>query len=149
MASESIVPLDIFKLRAFATATLSSCAVSMSFMGTIIFVPLYLQVALGVRATNSGLKLLPLMARLHRQSTQLDVMWRLFVIGLGLVPSQSLFNIIVQSAVPSRQIGVATSCVLFLSQITLPAFPFWGANDGAVAAIAFNCFGSGSYLRPR
>jgi hypothetical protein len=44
-------------------------------------------------------------------------MWRLFVFGLGLGPSQSLFNIIAMSAVPPRQIGVATSTGMFLRQI--------------------------------
>src|SRR5262249_26990821 len=44
------------------------------------------------------------------------VIWRLFVLGLGLGPSQSLFNLIAQSAAPVRQIGVATSTGMFLRQ---------------------------------
>ena len=154
-ASEPIVPLSMFKITAFSTSMLSSFMISMSFMGTIIFVPLYLQLALGIRATNSGLATLPMMLgliggsmiagrlsaragnfrglllggtaiqliglfllwRLNKEATSMDVMWRLFVFGLGLGPSQSLFNIIAMSAVPPRQIGVATSTGMFLRQI--------------------------------
>jgi EmrB/QacA subfamily drug resistance transporter len=154
-SSEPILPLSIFKVRAFSTSMLSSFTISMAFMGTIIFLPLYLQVALGIRATNSGFALLPmmvgliggatisgrlvtrtgkyrlylllgagiqliglyLMSRLTADSSPMDVMWRLFVVGLGLGPSQSLFNIVAQSAVQPRLIGVATSTGMFLRQI--------------------------------
>ena len=153
--AEPILPLDIFKIRAFTTSMVSSFTISMAFMGTIIFLPLYLQLALGIKATNSGLALLPMMVglicgaavsgrlctrtgkykpfllagaaiqllglflmwQLTEHSTPFDVMWRLFVVGLGLGPSQSLYNIVAQSAVPPRQIGVATSTGMFLRQI--------------------------------
>lgn len=153
-APEPILPLSLFKIRAFTTSMISSFTISMAFMGTIIFLPLFLQVALGMQATNSGLLLLPMMAglilgatisgrlvtstgkyklilligaafqfvglwlmsQLHTDSTQNDVIWRLFVLGVGLGPSQSIFNIIAQSASPVRQIGVATSTGMFLRQ---------------------------------
>jgi hypothetical protein len=57
------------------------------------------------------------MSRLTEHSTPLDVIWRLFIVGLGLGPSQSIFNIVAQSAVAPRQIGVATSTGMFLRQI--------------------------------
>jgi EmrB/QacA subfamily drug resistance transporter len=162
--AEPILPLSMFKIPAFTTTMLSSFIISMAFMGTIIFLPLYLQVALGVKATNSGLTLLPLMAGLimgsyisgqlvtktgtykpfllvgaalqlvgmfcmsqvHASSGNaaptlifgipIDVAWRLLILGLGLGPTQSLFNIIAQSAAPMNQIGVATSTSMFLRQ---------------------------------
>jgi EmrB/QacA subfamily drug resistance transporter len=154
-ALEPILPPSIFKVRAFSTSTLSSTTISMAFVGTIIFLPLYLQLSLGIAATSSGLTLLPMMAgliggatisgflvtrtgkyksillcgavtqflgvllmwRLTKDSTQIDVMWRLFVVGLGIGPSQSLSNIVAQSAVPPSQVGVATSTGMFLRQI--------------------------------
>lgn len=154
-AAEPILPLSIFNNRAFSAATLSGFIISFSFMGTITFLPLYLQLALGVGATNSGLAMLPLMIglianstisgrlvsrtgkykpllfvgtglqflgfvlmwRLTKDATPFDVMWRLFVIGLGLGPSQSIFSIVAMSAVQPRQIGVATSTSMFLRQI--------------------------------
>jgi EmrB/QacA subfamily drug resistance transporter len=151
---DPILPLGMFRIPAFSTSMLASFVISMSFMGTVIFLPLYLQVALGVQATSSGLALVPLMAgliiaatiagrlvtrtgkyrpfllgsaviqfvglflmsQLTSDSSEFDVTWRLFILGLGLGPAQSLFNIIAQSAVPARQIGVSTSTSMFLRQ---------------------------------
>lgn len=154
VAPEPILPLELFKIPAFSTTTLASFIIAMSFMGTIVYLPLYLQLGLGFQATNSGLLLLPLMAGLIASATlsgryvtrtgkykgmmfagaaiqfagivlmsqlgaaahQWDVIWRLFVVGVGLGPSQSLFNMVSQSAAPVRQIGVATSTTMFLRQ---------------------------------
>lgn len=153
-AANPILPLGLFGIPAFTTSMVSSFIVSMAFMGTIIFVPLYLQIGLGVGATSSGFAMIPMMAgliagsffagrmvtktgkykpwliggavvqlaglflmsRLTSESGQFDVIWRLFILGLGLGPSQSLFNIVAQSAAPVRQIGVATSTSMFLRQ---------------------------------
>ena len=151
---EPIIPLALFKVRAFTTSTIASFIIAMAFMGTIVYLPLYLQLGLGFKATNSGLLLLPLMAglivaatlsgryvtktgkykgvmiagaglqflgiflmsRLDSNASQFDVIWRLFVLGIGLGPSQSLFNMVSQSSAPMRQIGVATSTSMFLRQ---------------------------------
>jgi EmrB/QacA subfamily drug resistance transporter len=151
---EPILPLSLFKIPAFSSTTIASFIISMAFMGTIVYLPLYLQLGLGMQATNSGLLLLPLMAGLITSATlsgrfvtrtgkykgmmfagafaqivgiylmsqltvdaaEWDVIWRLFIIGVGLGPSQSLFNMVSQSAAPIRQIGVATSTGMFLRQ---------------------------------
>jgi EmrB/QacA subfamily drug resistance transporter len=151
---EPILPLSLFKIPAFSTTTIASFIISMAFMGTIVYLPLYLQLGLGMQATNSGLLLLPLMLGLIISATlsgryvtrtgkykgmmfagaftqivgiwlmsqltvdagERDVIWRLFIIGVGLGPSQSLFNMVSQSAAPIRQIGVATSTGMFLRQ---------------------------------
>jgi EmrB/QacA subfamily drug resistance transporter len=153
-APEPIMPLGLFKIPAFTTTTIASFVIAMSFMGTVVYLPLYLQLGLGMQATNSGLLLLPLMAGLITAATlsgryvtktgkykemmiagaviqfigillmsqlgananEWDVIWRLFVLGVGLGPSQSLFNMVSQSAAPVRQIGVATSTTMFLRQ---------------------------------
>jgi EmrB/QacA subfamily drug resistance transporter len=152
---EPILPLALFKIPAFSTANIASFIVAMAFMGTIVYLPLYLQLGLGMQATNSGLLLLPmmlgliisatlsgryvtwtgkykgmmflgaglqvlgffLMSQLNTESAERDVIWRLFILGLGLGPSQSLFNMVSQSAAPMRQIGVATSTGMFLRQM--------------------------------
>ena len=152
--SEPILPLGLFRIRAFTTTTLASFIISMAFMGTIVYLPLYLQLGLGMAATNSGLLLLPLMAglilsatlsgryvtrtgkykgmmlaagvvqfigiflmsQLGEKSDEWNVIWRLFVLGIGLGPTQSLFNMVSQSAAPVTQIGVATSTSMFLRQ---------------------------------
>ena len=153
-AKEPIIPLTLFAIPAFTWSTIASFVISMAFMGTIVYLPLFLQIGLGIKATNSGMLLLPLMAgliisatlsgrvvtrtgqykpmmligagtqlvgiflmsRLTVDAEQWDVIWRLFVVGVGLGPSQSLFNIVSQSAAPVRQIGVATSTSMFLRQ---------------------------------
>lgn len=60
-ASEPIVPLSLFQAPAFTWANLAAFIISMSFMGTVIFLPLYLQLGLGIPATESGLIMLPMM----------------------------------------------------------------------------------------
>ena len=152
--AEPILPLGLFRIRAFTTTTLASFIISMAFMGTIVYLPLYLQLGLGMAATNSGLLLLPMMAglilsatlsgryvsrtgkykgvliaaglvqllgiflmsQLGAKSDEFNVIWRLFVLGIGLGPTQSLFNMVSQSAAPVQQIGVATSTSMFLRQ---------------------------------
>lgn len=151
---EPILPLSLFRIRAFSTSTIASFIIAMSFMGTIVYLPLYLQIGLGMQATNSGLLLLPLMlglivsatwsgryvtrtgkykgmmiggalvqiagvflmSQLTSEAGTWDVTWRLFIMGIGLGPSQSLFNLVSQSAAPDSQIGVATSTVMFIRQ---------------------------------
>jgi EmrB/QacA subfamily drug resistance transporter len=151
---EPILPLSLFKIPAFTSTTIASFINAMAFMGTIVYLPLYLQLGLGMQATNSGLLLLPLMAGLILSATlsgrfvtrtgkykgmmfagaatqilgiylmsqltvdagERDVIWRLFIVGIGLGPSQSLFNMVSQSAAPIRQVGVATSTGMFLRQ---------------------------------
>ncbi len=153
-AAEPILPLGLFQIRAFTTTTIASFIIAMAFMGTIVYLPLYLQLGLGIQATNSGLLLLPLMAglivsatlsgrfvtrtgkyksmmlggaiiqligiylmsQLGSTATGTDVIWRLFILGIGLGPSQSLFNMVSQSSAPIHQIGVATSTSMFLRQ---------------------------------
>jgi hypothetical protein len=46
-----------------------------------------------------------------------DLCWRMAVVGLGLGPGQSLFNVASQNAVEPRDIGVATSSSQFFRQI--------------------------------
>lgn len=153
-APEPVLPLTLFTPAAFSMATFASFVMSMSFMGAVAYLPLYLQLGLGVGAANSGLALTPLMAglilsatvagkhvsrtgeyrgvliatagvnmlgvyllsRLDASSSEWDVVWRLFVMGLGLGPAQSLYNLVAQSASPQNQMGAATSTAMFLRQ---------------------------------
>ena len=153
--SNPILPPHLFKNRTFSTANLAGFLISMAFMGVVMFLPLYLQLGMGVTATTSGLTMLPLMGGLIVGSTlagqqvsrtgqyrplilagaslllvgvsllafflgkvSLPVLClMLLVVGLGLGPGQSLFNIATQNAVEPRDIGVATSSNQFFRQI--------------------------------
>ena len=60
---------------------------------------------------------LALMTQLHA-NTELPTIWLwMFVAGLGIGPTLSVFTIVVQNAVPFRQLGVATSNLTFFRQI--------------------------------
>ncbi|HET7169599.1 MAG TPA: MDR family MFS transporter [Candidatus Limnocylindrales bacterium] len=69
----------------------------------------------------SGLVLMTLglylMTGLHAD-TDLPILWLwMFITGLGIGPTLSVFTIVVQNAVPFRQLGVATSNLTFFRQI--------------------------------
>ena len=152
---EPLVPLDLFRNKVFSLGNGAAFVISMAFFGAITFVPLYLQLGVGVSATTSGMALLPmmlglilsstisgrmvtkfgrykpmmifggvmmligifLMTRLSPETRAMGVAWRVFVLGLGLGPSQGLFALAVQNAVPMDRLGVATSSSQFFRQI--------------------------------
>ncbi len=154
-AKEAIMPLNLFSNRVFVITNLSSFVIGMAFLGVIMFMPLFMQVVLGVNATNSGFSMFPLMLGLMSgsivsgrmvsrtghykpylvggafvlllgvfllsgigpETSLLDLALRMVVVGIGLGPSQSLVNLVVQSAFPPSQIGVATSSTQFFRQI--------------------------------
>ena len=67
--AEPVLPLGLFRIPAFTINTTASFLLSMAFMGSITFIPLYLQVGLGVPATKSGVAMLPMMFGLILTST--------------------------------------------------------------------------------
>jgi len=50
-------------------------------------------------------------------TTQRDLTWRLALTGIGLGPAQTLFNLVIQNAAPSTEVGVATSTGQFSRQM--------------------------------
>ena len=53
-----------------------------------------------------------------KADTDLPTLWVwMFVTGAGIGPTLSVFTIVVQNAVPFRQLGVATSNLTFFRQI--------------------------------
>ncbi|BCB86453.1 MDR family MFS transporter [Phytohabitans suffuscus] len=61
-ASEPILPLDLFRRRTFALANAAGFVLGLVMFGSIIFIPLYLQIVKGATPTRSGLLMLPMMA---------------------------------------------------------------------------------------
>ncbi|WP_433225019.1 MFS transporter [Microtetraspora malaysiensis] len=61
-AAEPIVPLHLFRVDVFSVAAALGFVVGFTMMGTLAYLPLFLQVVHGVSATTSGLYLLPMMA---------------------------------------------------------------------------------------
>jgi EmrB/QacA subfamily drug resistance transporter len=60
-AGEPIVPLRLFAGRSFSLATAATAVLGFAMFGSIIFVPLYLQIVKGATPTESGLLMLPMM----------------------------------------------------------------------------------------
>lgn len=59
-ASEPLLPLDLFRNQIFASDTIMALFMGMILLPLIIYLPLYLQGALGESATNSGAVITPL-----------------------------------------------------------------------------------------
>ena len=58
-----------------------------------------------------------LLSQIGPDTTIPDLGWRMFIMGVGIGPTQSLFNLAIQNAVPPSQIAVATSTSQFFRQI--------------------------------
>jgi EmrB/QacA subfamily drug resistance transporter len=154
-AKEPIVPLDLWKSRAYSASMVSIFFAAFAFFGAIVFLPRWFQVVEGFTPTNSGLAALPLViglifssiasgvlvARTGRykfllvgaiallgvatalmtqltKDTPLPIVWFwMFLAGLGVGPTFSVFTIVIQNSVPFRQMGVATSNLTFFRQI--------------------------------
>ena len=154
-AKEPIVPLDLWRARAYSASMVSIFFAAFAFFGAIVFLPRWFQVVQGFSPTNSGLAALPLVVGLIGSSivsgilvartgryklilvfsiallgiatalmtqltkdTSLPIVWFwMFLAGLGVGPTFSVFTIVIQNSVPFRQMGVATSNLTFFRQI--------------------------------
>jgi EmrB/QacA subfamily drug resistance transporter len=63
-AVEPVLPLHLFKLRAFSVTSVVGFIVGFAMFGAITYLPAFFQVVRGISPTFSGLQLLPLMAGL-------------------------------------------------------------------------------------
>ena len=59
-APEPILPMRLFRGRVFSTASTLSFIVGFAMMGSITFLPTFLQFVSGASATSSGLRMLPM-----------------------------------------------------------------------------------------
>ena len=154
-AQEPIVPLGLFRIRAFSISVTGMFLASFGFFGAVIFLPRWFQSVAGASATESGYNLLPLLAALIfsailsgqivarvgrykllmfgsllllaaglflltnlRADTDRRTLWLWMVVaGLGIGPSFAVFTLIVQNAVESTCVGVATASLTFFQQI--------------------------------
>jgi hypothetical protein len=63
-AAEPVMPLRLFRNEIFVVTSVIGFVVGFAMFGSITYLPLYLQVVKGVSPTESGLRLLPMMAGL-------------------------------------------------------------------------------------
>jgi EmrB/QacA subfamily drug resistance transporter len=59
-AREPIVPLDLFRTRVMATASLSGALMGAAMIGTVTYVPLWVQSVLGLPPTSAGAAIAPM-----------------------------------------------------------------------------------------
>jgi EmrB/QacA subfamily drug resistance transporter len=154
-AREPIVPLQLFRIRTYASSMVSTFFASFAFFAAVIFLPRWFQIVQGFSPTNSGLAALPLVIGLIgssigsglivartgrykwllvgaialmgvamvlmtqlRVDTPVAIVWLwMFIAGLGVGPTFSVFTLVVQNAVPFHYLGVATSNLTFFRQI--------------------------------
>jgi EmrB/QacA subfamily drug resistance transporter len=154
-AHEPIVPLGLFRIRAFTASVTAIFLATMGFFAAIVFLPRWYQVVAGASATESGYQILPLLGGLIvsavasgqivartgrykalilgalvvlafglflltniRPDTPGPLVWLwMAVAGLGIGPSLAVFTLVVQNAVPIRQLGAATSSTTLFQQV--------------------------------
>ena len=68
-AQEPIMPLSLFKNRNFIVASLAGLLIMVAMMGTISYLPTYMQIVNGASATESGYMMLPTMVGMMIMST--------------------------------------------------------------------------------
>jgi EmrB/QacA subfamily drug resistance transporter len=169
---QPIIDPSMFKNGIFSVSVLITMITSMGMFGSAIFLPLFAQGVLGFSATESGLRLVPLMGgllfssiiagllvsrfgkyklisfvgmaitlaggflfmQLDIHSTNIELIMDMIVFGLGLGASMSLYNLIVQNALPTK-IGQVTAGLTFFRSI-----------GGTIAVAAMGSVMNSSYV---
>ena len=101
---EPIIPISLFKNRAFTVSMIVGFIASFGMFGTIIFTPLIFQGVLGVSATNSGTLITPLMFGL---------------IGASIVTGQLMVRIKHYQYLGSVGAAVMAVGMFLLSEVTI------------------------------
>lgn len=150
-----ILSMTLFTNKVFSLGNGVQFLIQMAFTGMLGFLPLYMQLGLGLPATVSGLTMLPVMlglifasalsgqvvaktgrykpimiaglaglcvaalvlAGIGPETSALDLVWRMALLGVSVGPAQGLFAIAIQNAVKPTEIGVVTSANQFFRQI--------------------------------
>jgi EmrB/QacA subfamily drug resistance transporter len=154
-AKEPILPLELFRIRAFTASVIAIFLAAMGFFAVVVFLPRWYQVVAGASATESGYQILPLLGGLIvsavvsgqlvartgrykalilgalvllafglflltnlRADTPRPLIWLwMAVAGVGIGPTFAVFTLVVQNAVPVRELGSATSGVTLFQQV--------------------------------
>ncbi|HEX6139798.1 MAG TPA: MDR family MFS transporter [Candidatus Limnocylindria bacterium] len=154
-AKEPILPLNLFRMRAFTASVIAFFLAAMGFFAAVVFLPRWYQVVAGASATESGYQILPLLlglivsatlsgqlvartgrhkalivgalvtvafglwllTNLHADTPRPLIWLWMAVAGLGIGPSFAVFTLVVQNAVPVRQLGSATSALTLFQQV--------------------------------
>ena len=111
-AAEPIIPMRLFRNSIFSIANLFGFLIGIAMFGSMIFIPVYLQVVDGMSPTRSGLAMLPMVVGIFSTS-----------IAAGQLMSRNgRYKIY-----PILGAGVVIAALLMLSQLTATS-PYWYAG---------------------
>lgn len=113
--AEPIVPLGLFRNRAYAFSVAASFFASFGFFGTVIFLPLWLQAVQGFTPTDSGWALLPLLAGLIFAS----------IASGQLVSRSGRYKVLTSGALVVTAVGVFLMTGLHGDTAYAPTLVFW------------------------
>ena len=163
-ATDPILPLSLFRNRVFSVSGALGFLVGIAMFGSIIFMPLFLQVVVGVSATNSGLLMLPLISGLlvaSISSGRLITRWgryRIFPIlgtavlstGISLLASMDVTTSQAQASlymvVVGLGLGMVMQVLVLVAQNSVPmeylgtatsAMQFFRSIGGTIGVTAF------------
>lgn len=122
-AAEPIIPLQLFRNRVFAIASLLTFMSGITLTSVITFMPMFLQGVLGATATSSGLVLSPMM--------------------IGVVIGSTGGGVLVSRTGRYRAIIVAGSATLLAGMLVLSQFDAGTGWVEAIAGMALVGFGVG------
>jgi len=146
---EPILPLELFTQPVVGVATVLSFIIGTAMFGAIIFLPLFLQVVVGVSATNSGLLMLPLITGLLISSItsgRLITRWgryrvfpiigtALVAVGMGLLSTMGTettrWQVSVYMFVMGLGIGLVLQVLVLAIQNAVPARHLGTATSAA------------------
>ena len=125
-AAEPLLPLSLFRNSVFSVGSAIGFIVGVAMFGSIVFLPLFLQVVLGASATNSGLLLLPLVGGLLAgsiSSGRMITRWGrykifpivgtiLLTIGMGLLSTMSVSTRLPVACVYMGVVGLGIGLIM-------------------------------------
>jgi EmrB/QacA subfamily drug resistance transporter len=155
-ATEPVLPLHLFSIRAFSVTSLVGFIVGFAMFGAITYLPLFFQIVHGESPTVSGLQLLPLLGGLIICSTGSGIVisktgrYRIFpiagtgllTVGLLLLAQVGIATSLVVSALYMFVLGIGLGCVMqVLVLIVQNAVPYTELGVATSGATFFRSMG--------
>ncbi|GAA4832516.1 hypothetical protein GCM10023201_20640 [Actinomycetospora corticicola] len=118
-AKEPVIPLQLFRNRTVALATVAGLFVGVAMFGSSVFLSQFFQLARGASATEAGLLTLPMIAALFLASTVVGQLisrtgkWKVYLVGGGvsLVAGLLMQGLVMSADAPYWELAVAMALV--------------------------------------
>ncbi len=155
-ATEPVLPLHLFSIRAFSVTSVVGFIVGLALFGGVTYLPVFFQVVHGESPTTSGLELLPLLVGLIICSTGSGIVisktgrYRVFpiagtalmTVGLLLLSQVGIGTSLVMVALYMFVLGVGLGCVMqVLVLIVQNAVPYSELGVATSSATFFRSIG--------